>query len=107
MDGLDDGAVHLLGLAGEAPAAALRLRRLGNVGKIERVCVRAEQRGKGFARAITEAALDRLRADPALTEARLSAQTYIIPFYESLGFVAEGPVYSDANIPHRDMVRPL
>ena len=25
-------------------------------------------------------------------------------FYERLGFVAEGPVYDDAGIPHRDMV---
>ena len=35
----------------------------------------------------------------------LSAQCYAIPFYEKLGFVAEGPVYDEAGIDHRWMVR--
>mgnify|MGYP002653135186 CR=1 FL=1 len=31
------------------------------------------------------------------------AQTHALGFYERLGFVAFGPVYDDAGIPHRDM----
>ena len=41
------------------------------------------------------------------TLAVLDAQVPVIPFYERLGFVAEGPVFDDAGIPHRRMTRPL
>jgi predicted GNAT family N-acyltransferase len=33
----------------------------------------------------------------------LSAQTHALGFYEKFGFVAEGQVYLDCDIPHRDM----
>jgi predicted GNAT family N-acyltransferase len=33
----------------------------------------------------------------------LEAQVQVIPFYERLGFAAEGPVYLDADIEHRLM----
>ena len=107
FDGLDDGAIHLIGLDGETPVAAARLRLLNHVGKIERVAVLAGHRGKGHARALMQDALARLDALPHITEAHLSAQTYVIPFYESLGFTPHGPEYPDAGIPHRDMSRPL
>ena len=37
----------------------------------------------------------------------LSSQVSAIPFYERLGYVASGPVYDDAGIPHREMVLKL
>ncbi len=40
-----------------------------------------------------------LRLEPVI----LDAQVQVIPFYEKLGFVAEGPVFDDAGIPHRRM----
>lgn len=103
FDGLDEGAIHLLGLIGTSPVATLRLRLLDNTGKIERVAVLQDHRGNGHARALMQDALTRLRAMPTITHAMLSAQTYVIPFYETLGFVAHGPEYPDAGIPHRDM----
>lgn len=33
----------------------------------------------------------------------ISAQVHAIPFYEHLGYVAEGPVYLEAGIEHRAM----
>jgi predicted GNAT family N-acyltransferase len=40
--------------------------------------------------------------------AMLEAQLYVIPFYEGLGFVAEGPEYDDGSgILHRVMRRAL
>ncbi len=103
FDGLDDGAIHLLGLDGGTPIAVLRLRLLAPIGKIERVATLKAHRGKGHARRLMQDALTRLRALPQITEAKLSAQTYIIPFYETLGFTAHGLEYPDAGIPHRDM----
>jgi predicted GNAT family N-acyltransferase len=36
----------------------------------------------------------------------VESQTHAIPFYERLGYVAEGAVYEDAGIPHRSMRKP-
>ena len=44
---------------------------------------------------------------PNVTRAALGAQTNALGFYEKLGFVASGPDFMDANIPHRMMERPL
>jgi ElaA protein len=79
----------------------------GSTGKIGRVCVLPEVRGTGLGAALVRAAVARLRTVPGVTLAKLGAQTHAIGFYERLGFVATGPEYPDAGIPHRDMVCPL
>jgi ElaA protein len=107
LDDLDDEAIHLLAhLDGRAVGSARLLLR-GDTGKIGRVCVLAEARGQGLGAALIRAALDEFRRHPGLTQAKLGAQTHALGFYEALGFVAIGPVYDDAGIPHRDMVRGL
>ena len=105
MDDLDDGAIHLLARddAGR-PVATARLLIKGDIGKIGRVCVLADQRGTGTGAALMRAAVDALIAR-GVREAHLGSQVHAMGFYEKLGFVAEGPVYDDAGIPHRDMVR--
>jgi ElaA protein len=50
--------------------------------------------------------VEELRAR-GLARAKLGSQVHAIRFYEALGFVAEGPVFDDAGIPHRNMVLPL
>ena len=46
--------------------------------------------------------------DAGFAHALLEAQLYVIPFYEGLGFVAEGPEYDDGSgILHRIMRRTL
>lgn len=103
-DGLDPVARHLLALApGGAPAGTLRWRVVGDAGKVERVCVAADHRGSGLGRKLMERVLEDIRATPGLRRAKLGAQVSAIPFYESLGFKAHGPVFDDAGIPHRDM----
>lgn len=106
-DDRDAGAVHLL--AQDVDGAAMgtaRLRLKGRVGHIGRVCVLREARGTGLGAALMRAALDALRARGA-EQAELGAQCHALGFYEKLGFVAEGPVYDDAGIPHRHMIRIL
>ncbi len=79
---------------------------MGDTGKIGRVCVLRNLRGRGVGAALIRAAVEELRG-LGLTRAKLGSQVHAIPFYEKLGFAAEGPVYDDAGIPHRDMVRAL
>jgi ElaA protein len=107
MDDLDDDAVHLLARAGGRPVGTARILFADKVGKIGRICVLADQRGTGLGAKLVLAAIDHLRTLPTITHAKLSAQDHAIGFYEKLGFVAQGPFYDDAGIPHKDMVRPI
>lgn len=107
MDDLDDQAIHLLAWQGDTPVGTARLLVNGNIGKIGRVCVLAQARGTGLGAQLIRASMDILREQPGVTLAKLGAQTHAIGFYEKLGFVAQGPVYDDGGIPHRDMTREL
>lgn len=105
-DDLDGQAVHLLALEGETALGTARLFVSGETGKIGRVCVARPARGTGLGKALIAAGCDRLRA-LGCSRVELGAQLQAMPFYESLGFAAFGPVYDDAGIPHRKMERPL
>lgn len=107
MDDLDDQAIHLLAHEDGQPLGTARLILKGDTGKIGRVAVLAQARGRGLGAALMLASLDALRARPGIRRAALSSQTHAIGFYEKLGFAAHGPVYDDAGIPHRDMSRDL
>ena len=106
VDGLDATAIHLLATHGGRPLGTARLLVKGDTGKIGRVCVLPEERGRGIGAALIRRAVDELRG-LRLARAKLGSQVHAIPFYEGLGFVAEGPVYDDAGIPHRDMTLTL
>ncbi len=107
VDGRDDAALHLLAQVDGVPVGCARLLISGDTGKIGRVCVLKSLRGQGIGAALINAALDVLRDCPGVARAKLGSQTHAIGFYDGLGFVAEGPEYLDAGIPHRDMVRVL
>lgn len=106
-DSRDGGAVHMLARLDGRPVGTARILVEGDTGRIGRVCVLAEARGRGIGAALIEAALALLRARPGVTGAALGAQCRALGFYEGLGFRAVGPVYDDAGIPHREMQRPL
>lgn len=99
----DAGAVHFLGDVDGVPAATARLIAAGGTAKIGRVAVTRGARGTGLGLALMRHVLDHARAR-GFTEAALDAQTYALPFYERLGFVAEGPEFDDGSgILHRHM----
>lgn len=106
VDGLDDGAVHYRASLGGETVATARVRFLDGAAKIQRVAVLPAVRGRRLGEGLMRFVLDDLAAGPA-REAVLDSQTTAIAFYERLGFVAEGPEFLDAGIPHRRMRRPL
>lgn len=106
VDGLDDQALHLLATFNGEPIGTARLLLIGRTGKIGRVAVLAEHRGRGFGILIMQKALGVLRAK-GMKSAKLGAQTHAIGFYEPLGFTPVGPEFQEAGIPHREMVCPL
>ncbi|PJI93090.1 ElaA protein [Yoonia maricola] len=107
IDDLDPEATHLLATIDNQPVGTARILIDGAVGQIGRICVVPEQRGTGLGAALVNVSMDYLRDQPGLTHAKLGAQDHAIGFYARLGFVATGPFYDDAGIPHQDMIREL
>jgi len=119
LDDHDDDAIHILVTDGDdddnvdAPAGpamgTARMRIVtgdgygdGETAKAQRVAVARDWRGQGVGRVVMDFLHDQARKR-GCRRVRLSSQVSAIPFYERLGYVAEGPVYDDAGIPHRDM----
>ena len=102
VDGLDSVCLHVLGVDGDGPVAALRVLPKDGWAKVQRVAVLRRARGTGTGAALMRWTLDRLPAR-GFAGAVLGSQVHAMGFYERLGFVAEGPDYLDARIPHRDM----
>ncbi len=71
---------------------------------IGRVLVREDARGLGAARQLMTEALNFIRDTLMQRQVKLSAQQYLIDFYESLGFVIISEGYVEDGIPHIDMM---
>jgi ElaA protein len=106
LDGRDARAEHLLVRRGDALIGCLRLIEPDPLVRIGRVAVAPAARGHGLARSMMEAALQRAAEVYPHRDVGLSAQTYLEPFYRSLGFVAISPPYDDCGVPHVDMLGP-
>lgn len=106
LDEYDDVATHFLLRDGDTPLATARLLDKHGRAKIGRVAVLKEARGRGLGLVLMRAVLEEARRQ-GFTEAVLDSQTYAIPFYERLEFVAEGEEFDDAGIPHFLMRRRL
>jgi predicted GNAT family N-acyltransferase len=85
------------------PAATARLIAKGDTAKIGRVAVLPAYRGTGLGRDLMVHILDHARTR-GFTKSVIEAQVTVIPFYERLGYVAEGDAYDDGSgILHRVM----
>jgi predicted GNAT family N-acyltransferase len=101
-DGVPLGTGRLL--FGEA--AAGKTGGDASVGSLGRLAVTREARGLGVGAALVRGVEEAARAR-GLTAVDLHAQTHALGFYERLGYVAYGPEFPDAGIPHRAMRRVL
>ena len=100
-DGLDDQCLHML--AEDRDGNPIGTGRLLPDGHIGRMAVLREWRGRGVGSALLRALMEEGRKQGFETMI-LAAQVQAMPFYEKAGFVAEGDVFDDAGIPHRNMV---
>jgi ElaA protein len=106
LDGRDAHAEHLLLRRADTLIGCLRLIEPDPLVRIGRVAVAAAERGHGFARLMMEAALQRAAEVYPHRDVALGAQTYLEPFYQSLGFTTISAPYDDYGVPHIDMVGP-
>ena len=102
-DQYDKSAIHILATFQGTPVGTARIVVVEDKGKIGRVAVLAPHRGTGLGAKLIYACLNELRDQPNVTTAKLGSQTHALGFYEKLGFVAHGPEFDDAGIPHRMM----
>ncbi|WP_329199515.1 GNAT family N-acetyltransferase [Streptomyces sp. NBC_01435] len=116
-DAYDAVALHVLAVAADGsalgtgrllhgPAAADRTGGDPAVGSLGRLAVTRKARGLGVGAALVRAIEDAAR-ELGLDAVDLHAQTHATGFYERLGYVAYGPEFPDAGIPHRAMRRAL
>ena len=108
IDGSDDKALHLIGKKSGRIAAYTRCFAAGIYFKeasIGRVVVEKSQRKFGYGNDVMKASIEAIENTYGATTIKLSAQTYLIPFYESHGFIAVGEEYLEDGIPHIGMVR--
>lgn len=102
FDATDRVAMHFLAWRGGAAVGTARLYSAEGVGRIGRVAVLASERGRGVGEALMVRALEEA-VRMGYVEIVLHAQLRVRGFYERLGFVAEGAVYEEENIPHVTM----
>lgn len=104
IDGIDGEWLHLCGFDKEGLVAYARLHCPGNeTSEIGRVVVHARGRGKSYGRVLMQRAITEIFARAPEQPIELNAQTYLLDFYSSLGFVAMGAEYLEDGIPHQLM----
>lgn len=103
IDEYDATAIHFIVNDGDKTIAAARLREVApQFGKVERVCVLQEYRGKRLGVLIMNTVEEYARNIP-WKKLKLHAQSYAVPFYEKIGYDVTSPEFIDANMPHRAM----
>ncbi|QKE75837.1 GNAT family N-acetyltransferase [Arthrobacter citreus] len=102
FDGLDDECVHFVSYDGEQPIAAGRLRLIESTGKVQRICVLENYRGKKIGNEIMYLILKTAK-EKGLSQLVLHAQESAIPFYEKLGYAITSEIFFEAGIPHVEM----
>ncbi|WP_420542186.1 GNAT family N-acetyltransferase [Sporosarcina ureae] len=108
LDEHDQEAIHFVVYdETDQPIGAGRMRGLVNAhGKIERICILPEHRGKHLGFLIMNT-LEEHAIKNSMKKLVLNAQSYAVPFYEKLGYVVTSPEFMDADIPHRAMEKSL
>lgn len=105
LDDQDKHAVHFIvkDTQKDQVIGAARLRIIENhIGKVERVCILKEHRGKNLGLLIMKQ-VENYAVSQGLEKLKLHAQSYAIPFYEKISYSVTSPEFLDAGIPHRTM----
>jgi ElaA protein len=106
IDGKDQVAIHVLGYEKGVLAAYTRIFKAGNYlpkAAIGRVLVHNKYRKLSFGQAIMKASMEAVSLHYKTKEIEISAQTYLLDFYQNLGFKSFGNHYLEDGIPHIKM----
>jgi len=108
-DGMDQKAFHLI--AYHKKNTLLAYARIFGPGivypdhcAIGRVLVKNNLREKGIGRKIMEIAIEQCHILFPENSIKISAQSYLLAFYQSMDFEVDGEEYLEDDIPHRAMI---
>ncbi|MGB1308060.1 MAG: GNAT family N-acetyltransferase [Oceanihabitans sp.] len=108
IDGKDQNALHVIGYKNNKIIAYTRIFKPGfyfNEASIGRVVVAKNQRKYKYGYAIMEASINAVSSYYKETTIKISAQCYLINFYNNLGFKEIGETYLEDGIPHIAMLK--
>lgn len=108
IDGKDERALHVLGSDDGKLIAYARCFQRGDYfeeAAIGRILVRENYRKFGYGHQITKASIKAIETKYKADTIKISAQIYLVIFYESHGFKTIGDRYLEDGIPHIAMVR--
>ncbi|MBL4905051.1 MAG: GNAT family N-acetyltransferase [Flavobacteriaceae bacterium] len=107
VDGKDQEALHVFGTKDNKIIAYTRIFKPGDYFKnasIGRVVVQQNQRKFKYGHELITASIQVINNSFNTKEITLSAQTYLVKFYNSHGFITVGEEYLEDDIPHIEMV---
>ncbi len=108
IDNKDYKALHVIGKKEGNIIAYTRLFDGGDyfdTPSIGRVVVKEEQRKYKYGHQLMEASIEAILQNYDNSTITISAQKYLIKFYENLGFKTIGETYLEDGIPHIRMIR--
>jgi ElaA protein len=107
IDDKDQKSFHVLGYENEKLVACTRLVPVGisynNEPSIGRVVTHPSVRKSGYGKLLMEYSIAETRQRFNASVIVIGAQQYLDRFYRELGFVPEGDMYLEDNIPHMTM----
>lgn len=109
LDEYDMKSTHFVAYDEATPIGAGRIRvadETTSVGKVERVCILPEYRGKHLGNLLMDC-MEKYAMDHRFEKLKLNAQSHALPFYEKRGYIITSPEFLEAGIPHRAMEKEL
>lgn len=107
LDEHDASATHFIVFDDDEAIAASRLRFTEDgYGKLERICVLKDHRGKSVGKHLILAMEEKIKQQD-YQKVKLNAQTNALEFYKKLGYHKVSDEFMDAGIPHVTMIKEL
>ena len=106
IDEFEESSIHFIGYENNVPVAASRLRWVDEYGKLERICILKEFRGKSYGTDLIHRMEVEVRKK-GYTKTKLNAQTRAVDFYKRLDYKVVSEEFLDAGIPHVTMTKQL
>ena len=107
-DGKDRKSFHLMGFTGDELVAYARIVEPGvsyQEVSMGRILTTENARGTGAGIELMEVGIEEIENRYGNVPIRISAQTYLLKFYEKFGFRSTGKEYLEDEIPHTEMLR--
>ncbi len=107
-DNLDQKSIHLMGYEKDQLVAYMRIIPAGisyDEVSMGRIVTSPTVRRTGVGKELMRKGFETVETHFGATPIRISAQTYLLKFYEEFGFEFTGKEYLEDGIPHSDMLR--